>query len=104
MARARGRGLVLSVPQRFDGALAAMLALGLPALAALTGLRDATDTPPLARKAAAPPGLSDLVLLADAGAAWRPAPARAFAILPPDSAGLPEGTAPAATPLPAAFR
>lgn len=94
--------LVLSVPRRFDGAVAACLALGLPAMAALGGARALTEERPLTRKAASSLGMTDLVLLTREEAGWRPAPpgsltlaalagADAFALLPPGSEGLPEG-------------
>lgn len=97
-----GDALVLSVPRRFDGAIAACLALGLPVMIALCGSETATEERPLSRKAASSLGLSELVLLTREGAAWRPSPAgsvtlstlaaaHAFAILPPESEGLPEG-------------
>jgi len=97
-----GGGLVLTLPARFDGMVAAFLALGLPAIAALTGAAPQARARPLARKIASAIGVSDLVLLADAGGQWLPGPAgaitltrlagaRAFAILPPDSEGLPAG-------------
>jgi molybdopterin molybdotransferase len=109
-----GRALVLSVPRRVDGMVAACLALGLPALAALTGAAPATEARPLARKAASALGLSEIVLLAAEDGRWRPAPpgsvtlsvlalADAFALLPPDSEGLPEGAMLPATPLLAPF-
>jgi molybdopterin biosynthesis enzyme len=102
-----GGALVLSVPRRFDGAVAALLALGVPAMSALTGARPVAEARPISRKAASALGLSDVVLLAVEDAAWRPMPpgtvtlaalaaSEAFAILPPDSEGLPEGA-----PLPA---
>lgn len=109
-----GGALVLSVPRRVDGMVAAWLALGFPAMAALTGAAPVTETRPLLRKATSSLGLSELVLLAGEGEGWRPAPpgsatlsalasARAFAFLPPDSEGLPEGARLSATPLVAPF-
>jgi molybdopterin biosynthesis enzyme len=95
-------GLVLTVPGRFDGMLAALLALVLPLIVKLTGATARTETRPLARKVTSTVGLSELVLLAEDGGAWLPHPAgtvtlsalaasRAFAILPPESEGLPAG-------------
>lgn len=107
---ARGdAGLVLTVPARFDGMVAACLALGLPALARLTGATPVARTLPLARKLTSTVGLSDLVLLAQDAGRWWPQPAglltlsglaaaEAFAILPPESEGLPAGAPLAATP------
>jgi len=97
-----GAGLLLAVPVRFDGMVAALLGLALPALAALTGARPHPRTLPLARKAASAVGLSELLLLAEDAGGWQPHPpgtltasalagATAFAILPPDSEGLPPG-------------
>jgi molybdopterin molybdotransferase len=106
--------LVLSVPRRFDGAIAACLALGLPAMAEVGGARALTEERPLTRKAASALGMTDLVLLTREGAAWRPAPpgsitlaalagADAFALLPPDSEGLPAGASLAGIPLQSPF-
>ena len=97
-----GAALVLSVPRRFDGLVAACLALGLPALDALTGTIRAPETRALTRKVTSGLGLSDLVLLRRSGEGWGPGPAGsvtlaglaaagAFAILPPGSEGLPAG-------------
>jgi len=105
-----GAALVLSLPDRFDGAVAACLALGTAALAALGGAPPLREERPLARKASAAPGMSDLVLLTREGPAWRPAPAGsvtlaalaaadAYAILGPESEGLPAGAPLAGTPL-----
>lgn len=95
--------LVLDMPPRFDGALAALLALGLPALAALSGASPRPDTRPVARKIASAVGLSELVLLAPAEHGWLPGPAGtftlsalaragAFALIPPGSEGIAAGT------------
>lgn len=105
-----GDRLVLTVPTRFDGMVAACAALALPALAALSGGRVHRETRPLSRKIASTVGLSELVLLTGTDGAWMPQPAgmvtlsglavaQAFAILPPDSEGLPAGAPLAAIPL-----
>lgn len=105
-----GAGLVLEVPARFDGMVTALLALALPVLAALTGASPRPRSLPLARKASSTVGLSELVLLAEADGTWLPHPpgtltasalaaASAFAILPPDSEGLPAGAPLAGVPL-----
>lgn len=97
-----GDTLVLDLPPRFDGAIAALLALGLPALASLTGTAPQPVTRPVARKITSSVGLSELVLLTRAGARWLPGPAgtitlaalaraEAFALIPPESEGIPEG-------------
>lgn len=94
--------LMLELPARFDGMIAGLLALGLPALEALTGAVPRPVTRPLLRKAVSGPGMSDLVLLTAQPGGWHPASpglitiaglarAQAFAILPPDSEGLPAG-------------
>ena len=94
--------VVLDVPPRFDGMIAAFLVLCLPVLRALTGVTHGFSTRPLLRKAVSAPGVSDLVLLAPHAGGWNPmapgtitltalAEARAFAILPPETEGLPAG-------------
>lgn len=109
-----GAALVLSVPRRFDAMVAALLALGLPAMAVLTGAAPLIEERPLTRKIASGLGLSDLVLLTRAGAEWHPGPAGtltlaglavadAFAIVPPDSEGLPAGAMLAGTLLSTPF-
>lgn len=109
-----GAALVLSVPRRFDGMVMALLALGLPAMATLTGGTPVTEARPLTRKVASALGLSDLVLLTRQGADWHPGPAGtvtlaglaaadAFAIVPPDSEGLPAGAMLAGTLLSSPF-
>jgi len=114
LAREDG-ALVLWVPGRVDGMLAALLALALPAMAALTGAAPAFEARPLARKVVSALGMSELVVLASEGEAWRPvqpgsvslsalASATTFAFLPPDSEGLPEGASLSATPLLTPFR
>lgn len=105
-----GGTLVLTLPARFDGMVAALMALGLPALAALGGAAPRAEALPLARKLTSTVGLADLVLLARDGNAWSPAPAGlitvtglasadAFAIIPPDSEGAAPGEMLAATPI-----
>lgn len=105
-----GAALILTVPARFDGTVAACLALALPALARLSGAAPVARTLPLARKLTSTVGLSEMVLLAEEAGHWLPQPAgtltlsglaaaTAFAILPPESEGLPAGAPLAATPL-----
>ncbi len=105
-----GGGLVLHLPRRFDGVVAALLGLGLPAIAALTGASPRPGTRELTQKISSAVGLSELVLLAEDGAGIAPFPpgvvtlanlakASAFAILPPESEGLPAGAALACTAL-----
>ena len=105
-----GAGLLLTVPARFDGMVAACLGLALPALACLSGAEPLSRTLPLARKLTSTVGLSELVLLTEQTGQWQPQPAgtltlsglataSAFAILPPDSEGLPIGAPLTATPI-----
>jgi molybdopterin molybdotransferase len=104
------RGLVLTLPVRFDAMVAACLALALPAIAQLGGAKVVTRTLPLSRKLTSTVGLSELVLLVEQAGQWAPQPAgvltlsglaqaTAFAILPPDSEGLPAAAPLSATPL-----
>jgi molybdopterin molybdotransferase len=106
-----GAAMVLTLPRRFDGMVAACLALGLPALAAQTGAAPRSETRALSRKVTSAVGMADLVLLARDGDRWSPFPAGsvtltalagavAFAILPPGSEGMPEGALLSATLLP----
>jgi molybdopterin biosynthesis enzyme len=101
-------GLDLTIPARFDGMVAACLGLGVPALARLTGAEPVVRTLPLARKLTSGVGLSEMVLLAEGSGVWLPYPAgmmtllclataTGFAILPPDSEGLPAGAPLSAT-------
>jgi len=103
-----GEALLLRVPSRYDGLVAALLALGLPALRALLGAPAHADTRPLTRKLNSTIGWSDLVLLTATTAGWAPAlaghvtlttlaSAQWFAILGPDSEGLRAGEALPAT-------
>lgn len=97
--------LVVELPPRFDAMITGLLALALPVLLSLTGAAAApAATRPLLRKLASAPGMSDLVLLSARPEGWLPsapglvtlaalAQARAFAILPPGSEGLPAGSA-----------
>jgi molybdopterin biosynthesis enzyme len=101
LAREDG-ALALSVPRRFDGMVAACLALAVPAMAALSMATPLSLARPLTRKVASALGMSDLVLLTRQGERWHPGPAGtltlaalatadAYAILPPESEGLPAG-------------
>lgn len=95
-----GAALVLDLPPRFDAMLAALLALGGPALDALSGRVAAPRPVTLARKLTSAIGLSELVLLTPTADGWLPEPAltlaalaraRAFALIPPGSEGHPAG-------------
>ena len=105
-----GTGLVLTVPTRFDGMLAALLSLALPAVTALAGAKLWPEVRPLTRKVVSSVGLSELVLLAEDRGAWVPhaagtvtvtalAASQAFAILPPESEGLPPDASLVAYPI-----
>jgi molybdopterin molybdotransferase len=105
-----GSSLIVSVPARFDGMIAAALCLLLPVMARLTGAAPAATSLQLARKLTSTVGLSELVLLTEVAGHWQSQPvgtvtlsglaqASAFAILPPDSEGLPAGAPLTATPL-----
>jgi len=94
-----GGALVLDLPSRFDAAFGALLALGLPVLAALAGATPRPASRPVTRKIASTIGLSELVLLARTEAGWLPGPAgtvtlaalaraEAFALIPPGSEGI----------------
>lgn len=109
-----GSALELSVPQRFDGMLTALFALGLPAMAALTGARPVTQDRPLARKVASALGMAELVLLTRQDGDWNPAQAgmvtlatlaaaEACAILPPETEGFGAGAVLSGIPLVAPF-
>lgn len=103
-------GLTLFLPTRFDGAVTALLALGLPALAHLSAASRIEETHNLARKLASGVGMAELVLLRRDIDLWHPlAPgmvtlsalcsADAFAIVPPESEGLAAGARLSATSL-----
>ncbi|SEM77579.1 MoeA N-terminal region (domain I and II) [Loktanella fryxellensis] len=102
--------LVLDLPPRFDGMIAGLLALGMPAVLALTGAIARPVTRTLRSNISSVPGLSDLVLLRASDEGWAPdvpgvitlatlSRASAFAIIPPDSEGLPAGAPLAGTAL-----
>lgn len=105
-----GDALVIDLPPRFDAALAVLLALCLPALAALSG-RELHPSPlTLARKVTSTIGMTDLVLLRPDAGGWHPfapgvitlsalAQARAFALVPPDVEGFAAGATVLANPL-----
>ncbi|WP_439573752.1 hypothetical protein [Phreatobacter sp.] len=100
---ARDGRTLLALPPRFDGVVAAFVALILPLLARLTGRRMAHVTRPLTRKVASMVGATDLVLLRESSGGWEPlavgeAPlsgllaAGALGIVPPESEGAAAGT------------
>jgi molybdopterin biosynthesis enzyme len=104
----RPDALVLDLPPRFDAMLAALLALGVPALDALSGRKAAPRPVTLARKLTSAIGLTEVVLLTPTPDGWLPEPAltlaalaraRAFALIPPGSEGHPAGDTIPALPL-----
>lgn len=105
-----GAQVVIGLPIRFDGAVAAALALVCPALAHLTGHHPALTARPLARKIVSAVGLTEVALLRAVGDSWEPlsvgeitatglARADAFALIPPGLEGLAAGDSLAAVPL-----
>ena len=107
-------GLELHLPGRFDGIVAALLALVLPALEALTGARVNAVSRPVRSRITSAVGLAEIALLRPVGESWQPSPAglitleglasaEAFAIIPPASEGLPAGALLAGTTIHAPF-
>lgn len=105
-----GSAVVLALPTRFDGLVAALLGLGIPAICHLGGASVRTVPRALLRKITSSVGLSELVLLAEEDQGWVPFPsghltltslagASAFVILPPESEGLPAGAQLSAAPI-----
>jgi molybdopterin molybdotransferase len=106
--------LVLDLPPRFDGMLAALLALGLPALRALTGQDVNTVPVTLARKLVSAIGMTELALLIPDMQGWIPetagtarlsaiARAGAFVLVAPEIEGYPAGATLTALPLETRF-
>ncbi|MBD3764610.1 MAG: hypothetical protein IE927_07695 [Rhodobacterales bacterium] len=109
LARVDGR-LVLDLPPRFDGLMAALLALGLPALAALSGRLAPPRPVALGRKLTSAIGLTELALLTPGPEGWLPEAAgtitlagltraRAFTLVPPGAEGFAAGATVPAQPL-----
>jgi molybdopterin biosynthesis enzyme len=103
-----GHALMLDLPPRFDAMLAALLALGGPVMAALSGRVEPLRPLRLSRKLTSAIGLTEVVLLTPTPAGWLPEPAltlsamaraRAFALIPPGSEGHPVGDTIPALPL-----
>ncbi|MCU0817452.1 MAG: hypothetical protein MUF74_13715 [Cypionkella sp.] len=105
-----GGRLVLDLPLRFDGALAALLALGRPALRALAARGEPAEQVTLARKLTSTIGVTELALLVPTAEGWVAEPAatvtlagvaraRASVLVPPDAEGYPGGAVIAAQPL-----
>jgi molybdopterin biosynthesis enzyme len=107
---AAGPPPAIELPARFDGAVAALFALALPALDRLMGASARMIALPLRRKVSSSIGSSELALLALVDGAYEPvcvgeatlgalARADAVALLPPGSEGLATGESLAAWPL-----
>ena len=105
-----GAGLVIDLPPRFDAALAVLLALAQPALAALSGAALPQRPVVLTRKIASAIGQTELVLLRSDPEGWHPfaaglvtlsalSQARAYALIPPEIEGYPAGATVPAHPL-----
>ena len=103
-----GVGLVLHLPARFDGFLAGLFGLGIPALQHLCGARARQQSRPVIRKITSSVGMAELVLVAEHAAGWAPFPtatlslhtiaqAAGYAIIPAESEGLSAGEILAAT-------
>lgn len=94
----------LHLPTRFDGMIAAVLALGRPVLAALSGRAPEPARPlVLSRKLSSVIGVTELALLAPGAEGWAAEPAglltlsglaraRAFTLIPPESEGYAAGS------------
>lgn len=98
------------LPRRFDGMIAAFVALALPLLERLGDRRVATGSRPLTRKIASTAGIAEIVLLRSAPEGYRPlaigditlaalAEADRIALVPPESEGAAAGSMLAAWPL-----
>jgi len=101
---------LIALPLRFDGAMAAALALILPVVARLQSRRLSLESRRLARKIASAIGFTDLVLLDHVDDMFAPMTtgditldslvrARAFLFAPPASEGFAEGALVSAVPL-----
>lgn len=102
VGRHNGTPVVL-VPARFDGAVAAVVALVLPVLAQLLAMPLRQERHPVAAKIASAPGVCEVVLLQRTRGRWQPLMtgdvtlaalmrSDAVALIPPDSEGLAEGS------------
>lgn len=100
----------LQLPRRFDGMIAATIALILPLLDRLSARETAVVSRPLTRKIASTVGMSEVVLLKAVPEGYLPlgvgeitltglAEAGFVALVPPECEGFREGTMLAATPL-----
>jgi molybdopterin molybdotransferase len=100
----------IALPQRFDGSMAGFLALALPLIAVLSHRQIRLEARPLTHKIVSSIGATDCVLLETTRQGFKPltsgeitlaslAAADAFALMPPESEGVPAGQPIAATPL-----
>lgn len=98
------------LPRRFDGMIAAFVALALPLIERLGDRRVATESRPLTRKIASGVGIAEIVLLRSVPEGYRPlaigeitlaalAEADHIALIPPESEGAAAGSMLAAWPL-----
>ncbi len=106
---ADGRVLI-RLPDRFDGMLAALVALALPVIEHVTGRQLDRTAQPIIRKIASSVGVSEIVLLTSVAGGYRPlqtgeitlealAIADAATLIGPESEGATEGTIVSAIPL-----
>lgn len=109
IGRRDGR-VTIALPRRFDGLMAGFLALALPVIAVLSHRRIRFETRALTQKVVTMIGATDCVLLDRTPQGWKPlasgeitlaalAACDAFALMPPESEGVPAGQPIAATPL-----
>jgi molybdopterin biosynthesis enzyme len=109
ISRRDGESVAIALPQRFDGLMTGFLALVLPLIAVLSHRQIRLDTKPLAQKVVSMIGTTDCVLLKTTPQGFMPvssgeitlaalAGSDAFALMPPESEGVPAGQPIAATP------
>ncbi len=104
-----GGRVTVTLPERFDGLIAGFLALALPVIALLSHRQIRLERRPLQQKIVSTIGTSDCVLLQSTPRGYTPlaigeitlaalAGADRFALIPPESEGVPAGQPIAATP------
>lgn len=110
LCHATGHPPMILLPPRFDGMIAAFVALALPLIERLGDRRAATGSRPLARKIASTVGIAEIVLLRSVPEGYRPlaigditlaalVEADRIALIPPESEGAAAGSMLAAWPL-----
>jgi len=110
IGRREGGNIGIALPHRFDGLVAGFTALVLPLIAVLSHRQIRLDARPLTQKIVSTIGTTDCVLLKTTEQGFRPlssgeitlaalAVCDAFALIPPESEGMPAGQPIAATPL-----